>query len=311
MRFTLFSVLALEAARFSVAVNLQNQPEVDEQYLAQTNAFLDNDNLAEALSKVISSLNPSQASALAQLANQADPAAPAAPAAPAPAKTEPIVTPGPKTTTVPAPPGAGKEKGTNIAITTATDQHIQIWVPENPNAKVSVKKTEGVKIVESDSDKVDKNAEIKKAIGDKIRGELVKKALSTSAPKKKEEEDDKADKDDLQKKKDALAAVQNERKKIDKQITNLHSKAQTGVQAMTEDEIMALAELGTMEWTSEDEFAEMEVVDEEDDSFAETGGMLEDEILGLAQTESELTPPKPIVSLTPQVHVQVTRVGYD
>ena len=235
--------------------------------------------MAEALSKVISSLNPQQAQALAQLAEGS---ATPAPAAAAPAAT-PISTPGPKTTTVPAPPGGGKEKGTNIAITTATDQHIQIWVPENPNSRVSVKKTEGVKIVESDSDKVDKNAEIKKAIGDKIRGELVKKALSSSAPKK-EKEDEKADEDDLKKKKDALAAVQNERKKIDKQISNLHSKAQTGAQAMTEAEILALADVEAMEWTSEDEFAEMEVVsDSEDDDFAEAEassdeGMGEDEI---------------------------------
>lgn len=77
-----------------------------------------------------------------------------------------------------APLRRSGDKGTNIAITTATDQHINIWVPEDPNAKVTVKKTEGVKIVESDSDKVDKNSEIKKAIGDKIKGELVKKALS-------------------------------------------------------------------------------------------------------------------------------------
>ena len=69
-------------------------------------------------------------------------------------------------------------------------------MPENPNAKVTVKKTEGVKIVESDSDKVDKNAEIKKAIGDKIRGELVKKAL-------KGEEAPEGDNEDAQKLKSA------------------------------------------------------------------------------------------------------------
>lgn len=111
MRFTLFSVLALEAARFSYAVNLTDQAEYEQ--LAQTNAFLateaNEDNLAEALSKVISSLNPQQAQALAQLANT--------PAA----NDKPITTPGPKTKTMPAPPGGGKEKGTNIAITTATD----------------------------------------------------------------------------------------------------------------------------------------------------------------------------------------------
>lgn len=100
------------------------------------------------------------------------------------------------TTTTHSGSGASADKGTNIAITTATDQHINIWVPENPNAKVTVKKTEGVKIVESDSDKVDKNAEIKKAIGDKIRGELVKKAL-------KGEEAPEGDNEDAQKLKSA------------------------------------------------------------------------------------------------------------
>ena len=74
MRFSLFSVLAFEAARFSYAVNLVDQEvEYDPlgEQLAQTNAFLatenNQDNLAEALSKVISSLNPQQAQALAQL----------------------------------------------------------------------------------------------------------------------------------------------------------------------------------------------------------------------------------------------------
>jgi len=62
-------------------------------------------------------------------------------------------------------------------------------VPENPNESVRVKKTEGVKIVESDSDKVEKNAEIKKAIADKLKGELMKKALASKAPSSKKKED--------------------------------------------------------------------------------------------------------------------------
>ena len=65
-----------------------------------------------------------------------------------------------------APSKKSAEAGTNIAITTATDQHINIFVPEDPSGKVTVKKTDGVKIVESDSDKADKNADVKKAIGD-------------------------------------------------------------------------------------------------------------------------------------------------
>lgn len=40
----------------------------------------------------------------------------------------------------------GKQKGTNIAITTATDQHIDIFVPENPAKRVTVHKTEGVAV---------------------------------------------------------------------------------------------------------------------------------------------------------------------
>jgi len=66
-------------------------------------------------------------------------------------------------------------------------------------------------------------------------------------------------------------------------------KAQTDAQPMTEEDILALAETLAQEWTSEDEFAEMEVVaDEDGDNFAEAEasasdeGLLEDEILGLA-----------------------------
>jgi len=63
----------------------------------------------------------------------------------------------------------------------------------------------------------------------------------------------------------------------------------------------------------------MEVISGEDgDNFAEADasasdeGLCEDEILGLAQINAEeITAPKPIVSMTPSVHVQVTRVGYE
>lgn len=50
-------------------------------------------------------------------------------------------------------------------------------MPEDPAGKVTVKKTEGVKIVESDSDKGDKNADVKKSIADKIKKDLVHKAI--------------------------------------------------------------------------------------------------------------------------------------
>lgn len=108
MRFTLFAVLALEAARFSNALKLNDQPELDsvDMQLAQINAFTENgsDNLSEALNKVISSLNPEQAAALAQIADTKTPG-----------------TSGQKKTTITDPSGGGKEKGTNISITTATD----------------------------------------------------------------------------------------------------------------------------------------------------------------------------------------------
>ena len=74
------------------------------------------------------------------------------------------------------------------------DQHINIFVPEDPSGKVTVKKTEGVKIVESDSDKADKNADVKKAIGDKIKAKLVHKAI-------KDDSDDSSDSSDGHKKK--------------------------------------------------------------------------------------------------------------
>ena len=63
MKFTLFSVLALDAALMSHAINLVDMPQpvsFSEQELAQLNAFVSsettNDSLAEALTKVMASL---------------------------------------------------------------------------------------------------------------------------------------------------------------------------------------------------------------------------------------------------------------
>ena len=140
-----------------------------------------------------------------------------------------------------APAKKSAEAGTNIAITTATDQHINIFVPEDPSGKVTVKKTDGVKIVESDSDKADKNADVKKAIGDKIKGKLVKKAMKDSSS-----DDDSSDESDSGKKKIAKAGkkIKDAKAKSAKMKKALnkagHQKAQVGAVAMTEDEIMDL-----------------------------------------------------------------------
>ena len=65
-------------------------------------------------------------------------------------------------------------------MTTATNQHINIFVPEDPEGKVMVEKTQDVKIVEDDSDNEDAKGQVKKAIGEKIRSKLVKKVLGDS-----------------------------------------------------------------------------------------------------------------------------------
>ena len=186
MRLALFTVMAIQAAH-AIKLEGTDQLNLDEHQLAQLDAFAESvnsqDTLSEALSKVMATLNnQGNGQVLAQVAEAAKDAA---------AKKPDAAVSVPKTVQVPTPAGGAKERGTNIAITTPSDQHITIYVPENPNAKVTIKKTENVRIVEND-DAVDKNAEIKKAIGDKIRGELVKKALAggdDSAAKKKEQDE--------------------------------------------------------------------------------------------------------------------------
>ena len=143
---------------------LKIEPSFEESY-AQVNSMIEgeNTNLVEALSKVISSLNSNP---------------PAYAPGGKPEGGDKKKEEEPKEEKKPAAPvKKSGDAGTNIAITTATDQHINIFVPEDPSGKVTVKKTEGVKIVESDSDKADKNADVKKAIGDKIKAKLVHKAI--------------------------------------------------------------------------------------------------------------------------------------
>ena len=192
MRFQLFSVAALHAARLSQAVYLESEAVLRqiepsfEEGLAQVEAMADseNANLVEALSKVISSLNanpPANAPGGKPDGDKKDEKKEEKKEEkPKEEEKKPAATPVKKS----------GDAGTNIAITTATDQHINIFVPEDPSGKVTVKKTEGVKIVESDSDKADKNADVKKAIGDKIKAKLVHKAI------KDDSDDDSSDSSD-------------------------------------------------------------------------------------------------------------------
>ena len=244
MRFQLFSIATLQAARLSQAVYLENaevmrniEPTFEES-LAQVNALVDaeseNANLVEALSKVISSLNSS-------------PPANAPSGKPDGEKKDEKKDEKKEDEKKPAATPAKKsgDAGTNIAITTATDQHINIFVPEDPSGKVTVKKTEGVKIVESDSDKADKNADVKKAIGDKIKAKLVHKAI------KDDSDDSSSDSSDGHHKKikKQQKKIKNAKAKSGKMKNALNHAAknkklaQTGAVAMTEEEILALAQI--------------------------------------------------------------------
>ena len=121
-------------------------------------------------------------------------------------------------------------------------------MPEDPAGKVTVKKTEGVKIVESDSDKADKNADVKKAIGDKIKAKLVHKAI------KDDSDDDSSDSSDGHHKKISRQQkkIKNAKAKSGKMKKALESAAKSGkhhkgkkyaqtkAETMTEAEILAL-----------------------------------------------------------------------
>lgn len=70
------------------------------------------------------------------------------------------------------------DKGTNISITTATDQHIQIWVPEDGHKAVTVRKTDGVRVVESDDENMgDKESLMSGKITQKITDQLLRNTM--------------------------------------------------------------------------------------------------------------------------------------
>jgi len=232
MRFTLYSVALLHVAQECMAVNLETQPL--EQNLAQTETG--NGNLVEALSKVISSLstNPPAESNVSDDKKAEE-------------------------------GGAGKTggAGTNIAITTATDQHINIFVPENPTSKVTVKKTNGVKIVESDSDNCGANDATKKALMAKVKTSLSKAAVKGDTSESSDSASDKdgaikrmENKIKAAKKKSAEMATKLKSasgKSKGKDAKGKSSKAQVAASPMTEAEIMALT--STAQTNAEDDFA--------------------------------------------------------
>ena len=121
-------------------------------------------------------------------------------------------------------------------------------MPEDPAGKVTVKKTEGVKIVESDSDKADKNADVKKAIGDKIKAKLVHKAI------KDDSDDDSSDSSDghhkkIKRQQKKIKNAKAKSGKMKKALDNAAKKkkhgkkyAQTKAETMTEAEILALVD---------------------------------------------------------------------
>lgn len=296
MRFAFYSVALLSA--MSQAVSLPEEPVAYdlENQLAQTEAEAENGNLVEALSKVISSLSTNPPAAAAGEAGAAKDGEKKEEKAPA------------------KKPGA--DQGTNIAITTATDQHINIFVPED-GGPVKVKKTDGVKIVESDSDRADKNKDVKKAISDKIKGQLVKKAVRDTTT-----EDDEVSSDVDKKLKNVSKQISNSKRKtqemkehLEKESKRTHKHAQVAAQEMTEAEIEAL-QFAQVESDSEaesnsdsdadssDGFAEL---DFDEDGYAEIAQdpLYEENVL------AQVGAPSPAVKMTPQVHVQVTRVGGD
>ena len=346
MRFQLFSIAVLQAAQYSQAVFLENEPVMlkiepsfEESY-AQVNSQLENENtnLVEALSKVISSLNSNPpANAPGGTPQQAD------------TKKDDEKKEEKKEEKKPAAPvKKSGDAGTNIAITTATDQHINIFVPEDPSGKVTVKKTEGVKIVESDSDKADKNADVKKAIGDKIKAKLVHKAIKDDSDDSSDSSDGHHKKIKAQQRKIKEAKAQSaKQKKALENASKKHKKlAQTKAEAMTEDEILALVnrteadDLSQIEAKGSSESGSESGSGSESSSGSSSGsgsesessgsseseggsgneaaqvyasddgpaiGLNEEEIMALAQVDS----PNAAVKLTPQVHVQVTRVGHN
>ena len=240
MRFAFYSVMALQAAQVSEAVMLDSNDVLDatfegnlDQNLAQVNAFVDSDaynaNLVDALSKVMASLGgaaPANANGAAGTGGAAAGGATGGAAA----ALASLGGAGGADTPAGEKKSGGKDAGTNIAITTATNQHINIFVPEDPSGKVTVKKTEGVKIVESDEDKADKNKDVKKAIGDKIKGKLVKKAMkdsSSSSSSGSSSSDSDGAKSKIKDASKKVKAAKARSKKMKKELSNAAKKAKS------------------------------------------------------------------------------------
>lgn len=136
-------------------------------------------------------------------------------------------------------------------------------MPEDPKGKVTVKKTEGVHIVESDSDAADPNKEVKKALGDKIRGELVKQVMTGGADDDGDDDGDDDDDDDdsevdssdsgkekIKKAAKKIKEAKGKKKKTKKALEKASKKkskkdelAQVGSVALTEQDMLELAEM--------------------------------------------------------------------
>ena len=305
MRFTLYAVALLQAATMAVDVPA-DAPDMD-QVLAQTEA--ENASLVDALSKVIGSLNTN-----AQVGSGRETATDQKDDSKSVSKI-------------------GCAVGTNIAITTATDQHINIFVPQDPACAVAVKKTEGVKIVESDSDKGGANEAVRKALQAKVKSSLTKATLNDLSD---DDNADEADDKDIKAMEKKIKAAKEKSAELAKKLKGAAPKklAQTGAIQMTEDEILSLAQIYAEENFADevyDQFAQSDTTSSSDESSSEssaTGGSSDsdsdsqssgsesssDDLAQIGFGEEEIfaqVNAQPEVKLVPQVHVQVTRVGAD
>lgn len=230
MRFTLYSVALLSAA--AMAVDLPTETKTIDHVLAQTET--DSGSLVDALSKVISSLNNGNQAAIGEKKDDSKPATSS---------------------------NVGCGVGTNIAITTATNQHINIFVPQDPKCDVAVKKTEGVKIVESDSDCGGANEAVRKALQAKVKSSLTKAVINDAADDGAEAE---ADDKEVKKIEKEIKAAKTKSAELSQQLkkaggAGAKKLAQTSAVPMTEEEILALAQLG---------YGEEDFADEIYDQFA-------------------------------------------
>lgn len=140
-------------------------------------------------------------------------------------------------------------------------------MPEDPKGKVTVKKTEGVHIVESDSDAADPNKEVKKALGDKIRGELVKQVMTGGADDGGDDDGDDDDDDDDDSEVDSSDSGKEKIKKAAKKIKEAKGKKKKTKKALEKASKKSkkskkdeLAQVGSVALTEQDmlELAEME-----------------------------------------------------